>query len=366
MMKNLTEHVHWYIGSNCNLDCSFCFRPASLPRGSQEKLEKLARILVDNGVKTVTLTGGEPLLVKGLEKVLGVLKSKSIYVSLHTNGTLLDENRASGLAGLVDDIALPLDSLNKENQIELRGEKFIAVVKRFGELSKKIRSENVKLGVHTVFTSLNRKQMPALYNFLNKTGFDYWRIYEYNSELVNQKRLMHSKIVVQGEEELLSYDYLEGKFSHEKGCADCLFAHFLLEEEKMKKFGDKRVMFVAKRDTGLPYAFLDNSGNISYYMRFSNRVRPVIGNILSNGFDVIAKRLQEVDEKQFDYDDKAAEDWGEFLMAQPIWMRLYDGDFDFEETEQIKPRYLEKVLEIERLFRKREYGEESLKDVIMI
>jgi MoaA/NifB/PqqE/SkfB family radical SAM enzyme len=354
------EHVHWYIGSSCNLDCSFCFKPLNLPFASAEKLEDLARRLVDDNVRKVTLTGGEPLLVEGLEKVLAVLKSKDVYVSLHTNGVLLDEKKISGLSGLVDDIALPLDSLNRKVQAELRGEEFIPVVKRFGELAESIRSKNIKLGVHTVFTALNRRQMPVLHNYLDKVGFDYWRIYEYNDELVKPnygRDLMREPFQISER---------EAERFYEKGGIDCLLAYFLLEEEKMKKLNDARVQFVAKRDTSLPYAFLDNSGNMRYYMRFSSKERPVIGNVLTEGFGVIEKRLKEVDEKQFDYDDKAQEDWSAFLMDQPIWARLYEGNFDFEETEMIKPRYLRKVLELESLFRKREYGEGSLKDPIMI
>ena len=354
LMKPL-EHVHWYIGSNCNLDCSFCFKPLELPRGLPKQLEELARNLLDNDVKKVTLTGGEPLLVKGLEKTLAVLKSKDVYVSLHTNGILLDDNKISGLSGLVDDIALPLDSLNRKAQAELRGEGFIPVVDNFGRIAERIKNQNIKLGVHTVFTALNRRQIPGLYKFLDNVGFDYWRIYEYNSELVAN----HAQ--KKGLDEPFQRSQREAEHFYEKGSIDCLLAYFLLEEEKMKKLSDARVQFVAKRDTTLPYAFLDNSGNIRYYMRFSSRERPVLGNILTEGFGVIEKRLKEVDEKAFEYDDKAQEDWIAFLMDQPIWARLYNGNFDFEETEIIKPRYLNRVLELERLFRRREYGKESLK-----
>jgi MoaA/NifB/PqqE/SkfB family radical SAM enzyme len=289
-----------------------------------------------------------------------VLKKGNVYLSLHTNGVLLDDSRISKLK--VDDIALPLDSLNLAVHAELRGEKFTAVVKNFAKISKNIKEHNIKLGVHTVFTALNRRQMPALYKFLDNIGFDYWRIYEINTELV----LPDFTDAAAFQRHKMTIDSLRGPSTPEKGNVDDLFGYFLVEEEKIKKLRDSRVEFVARRDAPAPYAFLYNSGDVGYYLFFSNRVRPFLGNVFKEKFDVIGRKLKEVDAKQMDYDKQAQEDWGAFLMDQPIWVRLYDGNFDFEETDMIKPRYLKKVLELERLFRKREYGEESLKGIIMI
>jgi len=71
--------------SGCNLDCRWCDTDHE---GGEEKT--LAEIMetVDGKMKWVSLTGGEPLLQKGLEELIKELKARGHNILLETNGTL--------------------------------------------------------------------------------------------------------------------------------------------------------------------------------------------------------------------------------------------------------------------------------------
>ena len=77
--------------SGCNLSCKFCDERKKrdlLEYTSSEVIEKI----VNEGKKTVSFTGGEPLLQADfLKEILLVLKKKDLNIYLETNGTLKDE-----------------------------------------------------------------------------------------------------------------------------------------------------------------------------------------------------------------------------------------------------------------------------------
>lgn len=109
----------------CNYRCPYCMPAEEYPenfpfltrnqRLSFDEIERLVRIFTDLGVVKVRLTGGEPLLRKGLNGLIRALtaNSKIEDLALTTNGHLL----ARGVAGLreagLPRITLSLDSLDE-------------------------------------------------------------------------------------------------------------------------------------------------------------------------------------------------------------------------------------------------------------
>ncbi|MBU1199462.1 MAG: radical SAM protein [Nanoarchaeota archaeon] len=355
--------VHWFVTDKCNIDCIYCFKPILDSSEVLSRIEELTQILVSNHVKKVIIGGGEPLIVKGLEKVLEQLKQENVYVSLHTNGLGLDDNRIAQLSGLVDDIALPIDSVNESIQKHLRGEKFLAVFDNFSGLVDKIQAQGIKIGYHTVFTAINYQEVPEIYDFISQKPFDYWRIYEFNFELPFQNFLLkynEKKATPKIIEKYEQLTRLAGKGSPEKGYTDTLFANFILMEEQMKKNNDKRIQFVGIRDFSKPvYVFLDNSGDIRFYSWFSDRARRVIGNILTEGFSVVRSKLEEQAEKGWTYDGKGEDEFINAKCNRELWARYYEGAFDIEEIEMIQPEYLDKFYHLVDLFNKREQKQEK-------
>ncbi|MBU1061720.1 MAG: 7-carboxy-7-deazaguanine synthase QueE, partial [Candidatus Omnitrophica bacterium] len=90
----------------CNLGCRFCDeskKDTFLEYGPSEVIERI----IDAKNKTVSFTGGEPLLhADFLKEILPVLKEKKIKIYLETNGTLKD--RLLDILDCVDIISMDL------------------------------------------------------------------------------------------------------------------------------------------------------------------------------------------------------------------------------------------------------------------
>lgn len=112
----------------CNFRCVYCMPEehfskdySFLPRDALlnfEEINRLVRIFVAHGVRKIRLTGGEPLLRKHLENLIGMLAQMrtpdghELDIALTTNGSLLaSKARALKEAGLKR-ITVSLDSLD--------------------------------------------------------------------------------------------------------------------------------------------------------------------------------------------------------------------------------------------------------------
>jgi cyclic pyranopterin phosphate synthase len=93
------------VTDRCNFRCTYCMPKevfdkdyAFLPHASLlsfEEIARLARVFVAHGVRKIRLTGGEPLLRKGIETLIGMLAEirtedgEPLDLTLTTNGSLL-------------------------------------------------------------------------------------------------------------------------------------------------------------------------------------------------------------------------------------------------------------------------------------
>jgi cyclic pyranopterin phosphate synthase len=117
------------VTDRCNLRCTYCMPRAVfgddhafLPRAellSFEEIERLAKIFVQSGVQKIRLTGGEPLLRRGIEllveklAMLHTTEGLPVEIALTTNGVMLAK-KAQALkdAGLAR-ITVSLDALDQ-------------------------------------------------------------------------------------------------------------------------------------------------------------------------------------------------------------------------------------------------------------
>ena len=124
------------VTDRCNFRCGYCmprevFGPgyAFLPRSellTYEEMERLARAAVALGVRSIRLTGGEPLLRRDLTTLVSKLKAIEGLedLALTTNGALLADNAADLKRAGLDRVTVSLDSLDQEtfalmNDVEL-------------------------------------------------------------------------------------------------------------------------------------------------------------------------------------------------------------------------------------------------------
>jgi len=116
------------VTDRCNFRCTYCM-PKEVFDGSYrflphadlltfEEITRLARLFIEHGVEKVRLTGGEPLLRKDLERLIGMLASlrtrdgRPLDLTLTTNGSILARKaRALAAAGLTR-VTVSLDGLD--------------------------------------------------------------------------------------------------------------------------------------------------------------------------------------------------------------------------------------------------------------
>jgi MoaA/NifB/PqqE/SkfB family radical SAM enzyme len=84
--------VLWEITSACNLKCDFCLVEMKRAQVSFDRALDIADALVARGVSKVLLSGGEPLVFKGIEHVMRRLIDGGVLVKLLTNGTVNNES----------------------------------------------------------------------------------------------------------------------------------------------------------------------------------------------------------------------------------------------------------------------------------
>ncbi len=335
------ERVHWFFTSKCNQQCRFCFKP-DFDSSSSESQLILSRLLADNHIKEVIFTGGEPLLSNSLEASLEILSKAGIYTSIHTNANLLNPKRLSDLVALTDDIAIPLDSTDREVQAYLRKSDCLPQIEN---VLSQLQAYDIKIGIHTVATSVNISHVPQIYESINKGRFDYWRIYEFNPEIVSDKFNSAARF---REVQKLSKRSLTGRnIDYSDGGVNCLFADFLLMEETMSKHKDKRIQFVGISDYDrTPYFFLDSKGDVYLAVWFSQGIKP-IGNLLLEGYKKVkGKAIKEYAEGPL-YDEDA---YIETIEDQPLWVRtVWEGNYHNKELDDVKPRYHKKFEHLSEL-----------------
>jgi len=121
------------VTDRCNFRCRYCMPIEVFGPGyrflaheevlSFEEIEEVVRASVDLGVTKVRLTGGEPLLRRGLEDLVGLISAVEGVedLAMTTNGALLAPH-AEGLkkAGL-DRVTVSLDAMSEEVFSQMNG-----------------------------------------------------------------------------------------------------------------------------------------------------------------------------------------------------------------------------------------------------
>ena len=116
------------VTDRCNFRCSYCmpksvFTPQYdfLPQSSLlsfEEITRLARVFIAHGVRKIRLTGGEPLLRKGIEQLVGMLselrtpEGQAVDLTLTTNASLLAKKAQALRAAGLQRITVSLDALD--------------------------------------------------------------------------------------------------------------------------------------------------------------------------------------------------------------------------------------------------------------
>ncbi|MDO5531579.1 GTP 3',8-cyclase MoaA [Sutterella sp.] len=118
------------VTDHCNFRCRYCMPKEKFAKNHQflamtelltfEEILRVSRIAVRNGIEKIRLTGGEPLLRKGIEGLvadLAQLKTpagKPIDLAMTTNGSLLVRKAEALKAAGLKRVTVSLDAIDEE------------------------------------------------------------------------------------------------------------------------------------------------------------------------------------------------------------------------------------------------------------
>jgi radical SAM protein with 4Fe4S-binding SPASM domain len=116
--------VFLHLTDRCNLRCIHCYvggETQAKPELASERIHSLIDELAEMGGRSITLSGGEPLLRRDWQDIArhagGALK-----VTINTNGTLITERTAECLAEVQPYIQVSLDGPDAETHDRIRGQ----------------------------------------------------------------------------------------------------------------------------------------------------------------------------------------------------------------------------------------------------
>jgi cyclic pyranopterin phosphate synthase len=112
------------ITDRCNFRCVYCMPKEVFGRDyafldrkellSLEEIERVVRVFAQLGVRTVRITGGEPLVRRNVEHLVELLAAiPELELALTTNGSLLPQKAAALAAAGLDRVTVSLDSMDE-------------------------------------------------------------------------------------------------------------------------------------------------------------------------------------------------------------------------------------------------------------
>lgn len=144
-----TIQIHPTLG--CNLYCSHCYSDSGPSAKTKLDVKIVLEVITDAakmGYKIVSISGGEPLMYDGLDKILKHAKSYNMTTTVTTNGTLLDNKRLTELEKYLDLMAISLDGPPTIHN-EMRGSPNAFKLLLLG--LKNLKNSNLSFGfIHTL------------------------------------------------------------------------------------------------------------------------------------------------------------------------------------------------------------------------
>jgi len=152
--RNL-NYLRISITDRCNLKCLYCVSQDLIPKLpsheilSYEEILRIVRVSTRLGISKVRVTGGEPLVRKGvfhfLEELAGI--EGLLDISLTTNGVLLKDNIHKIKSAGIKRINISLDTLNRDKFKQITGYDFFHQVWEGIELAQRMGFYPIKINV---------------------------------------------------------------------------------------------------------------------------------------------------------------------------------------------------------------------------
>ena len=160
------------VTQRCNFECFFCHREGELnPHGelSAEEIVELVEVASALGMRKVKLTGGEPLIRRGIVEIVSGVAPHVDEVSMTTNGSLLGKLAQDLHEAGLRRANISLHSLDPETFRRITGRDMLDEVVEGVEAAIESGLEPVKLNM-VVLRGLNDGEIPRMIEFSKEHG----------------------------------------------------------------------------------------------------------------------------------------------------------------------------------------------------
>lgn len=177
-MDDFLETICVRILRRCNLSCMHCWAGSS-PLSSDildvDRILKFVDEIRPLGLKHVSLSGGEPLLYKGLYELLDKLLARGLYLTLTTNGSFGNDinSKLTPIFKYKNSrlrLRVSIDGTKKMHEFIRGKQTFDKTIKSI----KKIKAEMGWVGVNTVLVFNSEIEAKDLCRTLFGLNIDHW------------------------------------------------------------------------------------------------------------------------------------------------------------------------------------------------
>jgi len=151
----------------CNLRCIYCHREGEeKPRGemSAEEIAEVLQVAAGCGMRSVKLTGGEPMLRRDLCDIIASVP-QGMDASMTTNATLLAERAADLAEAGLSRVNVSLDSLQPERYQQITGKDLLERVLAGIDAAVEAGLTPVKLNM-VLIECVNEDEVPAFLSYV--------------------------------------------------------------------------------------------------------------------------------------------------------------------------------------------------------
>jgi MoaA/NifB/PqqE/SkfB family radical SAM enzyme len=258
----------------CNSKCGYCDLPLNLGRDelSREDIGRIFKDLYRDGVRHVFVQGGEPFVRRDTIDVLEDLNAIGFRMTVVTNGTRFTPGLVERLSKLRLNIAVSLDSLDRDAYRRIRGADQLQLVLRGIDLLRDFPGQK---HLTCIVSEVNRDHVVEVVAFARANGFApvvgayHWDIelygkadpalqYARTAAAETFRAVIESKLVPKG-----------------------YFRNYL--HDNLRWLGGKRL---ARCDAGRYSVAIDASGNVSGCL-----AHPTVGNLRTHALPVLLDQL---------------------------------------------------------------------------
>ena len=170
----------WELTLACNLRCGHCGSRAGKVRPSEMSVRECLGVvdqLADLGCELVTLSGGEPTLKKGWDRIAAAIAARGIYVNMVTNGAYGSAKRARDVAARAQaagmcNVGVSIDGTELIHDHVRGAGTFADSIAAIGHF----RAAGLRTAIMTTISRLNLPHLPAIRKIAIDSGATMWRL----------------------------------------------------------------------------------------------------------------------------------------------------------------------------------------------